>query len=151
MATKTPKTRTETFTGEVARCDLKVRKPFQPHYYSQAEHNEWYLDMAVKLDDGRVLYFKTPAFPETIASCPMAAVVTYGGYGECLNWIKESWPTGEERRAVAVPGTPNNNGPMAQVRIGDRVTVSGRIKAEKVSKAGNAYVTITHVRKLETV
>jgi hypothetical protein len=77
-------------TGTVERCTLESRKPFRTSYYSpNGEHDEFYLDVALRLDDGTAVYFKTPAARRVIAFGGGAAVVMYFVDGGAADWLVE--------------------------------------------------------------
>jgi multidrug efflux pump subunit AcrA (membrane-fusion protein) len=144
MSVKTPKTTTLELTGVVERAELIERAPFRPMYYMPGPTTEMVVDVALRLDDGNAVYFKSVAGRKVIGSVPGAAVVVYSLDGEAANWMTEL----NRDKAVATPGTPNENKVVPTVKPGDRITVRGRLKAEKVSRAGNKYKVITHVHKL---
>jgi hypothetical protein len=150
-ATKNPKTETITVTGVIERCNQESRKPYRGDRYSQSERDEFYLDMCLRLDDGSAAYFTPKAAERTITMGGPFAVVLYWIDGEAANWQQETWPAGEEKRAIASAGVTNNNGLTPLVKVGDRITVTGRVKRRAVSKKGNPYVALTHVRKTEAV
>jgi len=43
----------------------------------------------------------------------------------------------------------NERGHEAKVSVGDELTVSGKVKCERVSRKGNAYVVLNYVKKVE--
>jgi hypothetical protein len=143
---KKPAAPEPTFTGVVERATLEYRKPFDPYigkYSPNSEYADACLDVALRLDDGRMAYFTPPAARRVITSAPGCAIVTFSKLdGEVGKWLKEE---GTER--VATPGKSNNNTLVPLVRVGDRITVTGRVKAEKVSKAGRPYITLNYVRR----
>lgn len=138
------KTSTITVTGTLEKADLTTRAPFMPTYYGPArERLEYYLDCCLRLPDGSVAYFKTPAVTRTVASCPGAAIVLFDVPPSAAQWVKE-----EGTVKVATVGHSNNNQPVPLVRAGDTITISGRVKAERVSKRGNLYKSLTHVKRV---
>jgi hypothetical protein len=150
-ATRTPepavsKTKTQTFSGVVERCELKQRKPFDPYCDKYGgDHWECYLDVALRLDDGSTVYFCTPAVGMNIGSGGSVAIVCYRVEGHAADWMRESLPEGGSR--CATPGKSNDNTLEPLVNVGDRLTVSGRVKRETVSKAGKPYRVINWVRR----
>lgn len=144
-ATKKPKTRTVAVRGIVERCDLKDRPPYDPYIgrYDPlpTERKDYYLDVCVRLPDGSAVYFKTPGTARmTCSCCPGAAVVTYRIDGSAGDWLEEIDGSG-----VATAERANTNGIRPKVKVGDTITVAGRVKADTVSKWGKTYKTLTHV------
>lgn len=129
--------------GTVERCTLESRKPFRHNYYSPNEHDEFYLDVALRLDDGTAVYFKTPAARRSIACGGGVAIVMYYIEGGAADWMVE---VGREGSRVATSHGTNTNRLEATVKVGDRITVRGALKAETVSKAGNPYKVLNRVR-----
>jgi hypothetical protein len=129
-------------TGTVERATLESRKPFRSNYYSPNEHDEFYLDVALQLDDGTAVYFKTPAARRSIACGGGAAIVMYFIEGGAADWMVE---VGGDRSRVATSHRTNTNRLEAAVKVGDRITVRGSIKTETVSKAGKPYKVLNRV------
>jgi hypothetical protein len=132
-------------TGTVERCALESRKPFRPNYYSPNEHDEFYLDVALRLDDGTAVYFKTSAARRSIACGGGAAIVMYFIEGGSADWMVE---VGGEGSRMATSHRTNSNRLDATVKVGDRITVRGSIKTETVSKAGKPYKVLNRVRRV---
>ena len=134
--------------GVVERADLETRDPFHRNFYAMGETKEYYLSVALKLDDGRAVYFNTaPATRTVVSVCGegiAAAVVTYRVEGGAKQWLREERG---ETGGVATPGVPNDNKVVPLVKVGDRVRVMGRVKAHKESRRGNVYVSLTHVER----
>jgi hypothetical protein len=134
-------------TGTVERATLESRKPFHTSYYSpNGEHDKFYLDVALRLDDGTAVYFKTPAARRVIAFGGGAAVVMYFVDGGAADWMVEVG--GEAGNCCATAGKSNSNRLEATVEVGDRITVRGSLKTEIVSRAGKPYRVLNRVRRV---
>lgn len=129
------------YTGVLERVDLKSRKPFGYQY--GREVTEFYLDCLLRLEDGTPVYFKTPAVRESIASCPVAAVVLYHIPPSVEPWVEE---VGTNK--VARPNVPNDNQLVPKVKVGDTVAIRGSLKADKVSARGTRYLVLNRVTRL---
>ena len=110
-------------TGQVDNVVVKRVRPFRAPGRQVMANWEWYAEVRVALD-GKTLYFNTPRIKE---------------YDNSFD--KENTPF------LAVEGSHV----ICKVRKGDTITVSGRVKADKVSKAGNPYISLTHVKLGKTV
>lgn len=128
-------------TGTVEKCEMLTRKPFRVDRYSPAERLEFYLSVTLRLKDGSAVYFNTPAATRNVASCPGAAVVTFNVH-PAREWMKEE---GDIR--VATREHSNNNHLVPLLSVGEILTVSGRVKADTVSRIGNRYKSLTHVKR----
>lgn len=136
-----------TFTGVVERCELKWEAPFDPYIgrYDATSHErrEYFLDCALRLDDGRTVYFKTPRLRQTIALCPVAAVVMYNAdKTDFLEVVGASEKGGE----VIMNNSTGKSHVAPTIKVGDTITVKGRVKCEKTSAKGNRYVVLTHCK-----
>lgn len=144
MAAKTRKTRTVAATGIVERCDLKHRPPYDPYVgrYDTlpTERREYYLDVCLRLKDGSAVYFESPKAYFRCSVCPGAAVVTYRIEGGAADFFEEAKGSG-----VATAEKANENDLKPKLKAGDVLTIAGRVKADKVSKAGKPYKVLTHV------
>ena len=144
MATR--KTTTLTVTGTVERAELKHRPPYDPYIgrYDPlpTERRDYYLDVTLRLDDGSTVYFNTTSGRMTISVCPGAAVVTISIDGGAADFLEEV-----KGNAVATAEKPNANSIRPLVKVGDTITVTGRVKTATVSKKGNPYKVLTHVRR----
>lgn len=144
------KSKTVAVTGVIERCEMKNRAPFRPDYYGvTAEKKEFYIDVCLRLSDGSAVYFNTPAVTRRIGAPPGAgcAVVTFNFRNpeNSNEWMEEYIVDGGPKNAVALPGKPNNNDIRSKVKVGDTLTIAGRVKAEKVGRGGTKYKTLTHV------
>lgn len=140
-------TETVTVTGVVERAELLKQTPFRPLYYGDIrERYEYRLDVALRLEDGQAVYFKSPAGRMSVGAAPGIAVVVYSVEGGAREWMREERPTGDAG-ACATPGKPNTNHLVPLVKVGDTITVTGRVKARKTSRKGKPYVVLTHVFK----
>lgn len=142
-AVKTPKSVTVDVTGVVERADLIERAPFSRNRYMPGVETELVLDVCLRLPDGSAVYFKTVAARKVVASVPGAAVVTHTLDAEPAKWMKEV----NKDRSVATPGVPNDNKVVSLVNVGDTVRVTGRVKADKVSRLGKSYRLLNWVRR----
>jgi hypothetical protein len=130
-----------TITGKIETIKLERRKPYMPVYYSTAEHYEMVLEVCLRLADNSAVYFKVNTSSMCVASCPGAAVVTYGITNAGRGFVAEI-----EGSGVATPGNPNKNGLRLLHSVGDTITITGTLKAAKVSKAGKPYQVLNRVK-----
>lgn len=141
------KTTSVTVTGTIERCDLRQGPhpdPYRGRYSPNSEYYSLCLDIALRLDDGTAVYFKTPGGEMCVANCPGAAIVHYNFDGTSGDWMRESNPDGGSRVATAERTNANTVEPT--VKVGDRITISGRVKAERTSKAGHSYRVLNYVK-----
>lgn len=134
------------FTGTLTKCDTRREKAIDwnyTHRYSpNTEHYQVYLDCAMRLDDGSMIYFKSPSVKMNVANAVGAAIVIY--HIEDDNpWFAE---VGNNR--VATQERSNDNHLYPRIKVGDTITIKGRLKADRVSKVGNAYKVLTHVKRV---
>lgn len=134
-----------TVTGVVRRAEIKTRTPFDPYigrYSPNTEFLEFYGDFAVETETDTV-YFKSPGVMRRVTCGGPIAIVTFA-LAKTNKFLRE---VGEN--SVAEAGRPNDNRLELNIREGETVTITGRLKAEKVSRSGNPYRTLTHC-KLES-
>jgi hypothetical protein len=149
------KANTVKVTGVLERADFQPKEddPFAHSYYGPPTENyQAVLDCALRPDDGGpVCYFKVRNKWHVTSGGPFAIV----GYdGERVQDGKVEWPanhpwfdlTGEQ--AVASPCVPADKHLEPKVKVGDRVTVTGRVKTERVSQKGNTYRVLNYVKRL---
>lgn len=113
----------ENFSGRIDRVELKRAAPYNIGNGVMPNQWDWFVDVRLVLDDGRTLYFKSPRIVED---------------------------DGEFNKQETDFLKVKENGNMqSKVEEGDRITIKGRPKAEKVSKAGNPYFVTTHNKLVE--
>lgn len=127
----------------VLEVTRKERDPYMTYAWQSGENKEIYL--AIKgetVESGTTVYFDSPACTRHIASAPGVAIVTYHIKGGSAQWFVE-----QEGDPVATPGKKNTNKLVNLVEAGDIIEIDGRV-AEKVSRAGNKYYKVTHVKRV---
>ena len=136
-----------TLTGTVQTVKVERKRPFYDDLAKYDPNGERYdvcLNVSLKLEDGRTCYFNTPCGRMRVGNCPVASIVTYHLEGEVANWIEEQ---GTNR--IATQEKANDNVTVAKVKEGDTLTVSGTLKAEKVSKAGKPYIVLNRIKRIK--
>lgn len=139
------KTQSLTVTGIIEKCSVEQGPhpdPYVGKYAPQNEYYSLYLDITLRLDDGTAVYFHSPRAEMSVANCPVCAIVLYDLPGRSGDWMRE---INTESRVAAV-GRPNTNTVEPTVKIGQRITISGRVKADRVSKAGRPYKVLNYVK-----
>jgi len=131
-----------TITGTVVRAEIKTRAPYDPYigrYSPNTSYLEFYADLAIETETDTV-YLKSPAVMRTVTNGGPFAVVCYD-VKDSNKFLKE---VGDNH--VAQAGQPNDNVLELTIKEGYTVEISGRLKAQKVSKKGNPYRTLTHCK-----
>lgn len=137
--------RTE-ITGTVVKAEIKTRAPYDPYigrYSPNTSFLEFYADLAIDTGDDTV-YLKSPGVMRRVTCGGPIAIVNYE-LRESNKFLREVG-----KNHVAEAGKPNDNVLQLTIKEGDKVEISGRLKAQKVSKKGNPYRTLTHC-KLENI
>ena len=125
------------FTGTVTEARL-VDATVYGISYSAKERYAKALKVTLQTEDGRIVQFFSPSVQITIAcpaGCPVAVVIC-----EENEWIKKVQREGEKK----VVGENLES----RLKMGDLLTVSGRIKA---GYNGNKSVTINYIKMVELV
>jgi hypothetical protein len=130
-----------TVTGIIETIKYEQNKPFMPSYYSPNEQYDLCLNVCLRLDDGKACYFRTVSGRRSIATASAVAIDMYFFDGESAKWMEE---TGDNN--VATPYNPSNASWTAKVRVGQRITISGSVKADTVSRLGKPYIALNRVR-----
>jgi hypothetical protein len=134
------KTSYETIIGQVVSAEIKTRAPYDKYigrYSPNTSFLEFYAEFAVRTETDTV-YFKSPGIIRRATNGGPVCVVTYSKSE--TDFMRE---VGENK--VAEAGKPNDNVLVLKINIGDRIELTGRVKAAAVSRKGNAYRTLTHV------
>lgn len=134
--TKTAR-KTQEFTGTVTEAKL-VEATVYGIDYSAKERYAKALKVTLQTKDGRTVQFYSPSIQVVIscpAGCPIAVVIC-----EENDWIKKVQRQGE--------GKVVGENIESRLKLGDLVTVSGRIKA---SYNNGKSVTINHLKFIELV
>jgi hypothetical protein len=151
-------TTTLTIAGSLTKCDVRreaeIDRNYTHKYSPNTEHYSVFLDCELRTDDGGTVYFRTPSSPMNVTSCPGAAVVTFGD----SDWDEASqsyvfpadhpWLAKSGNVAVATRERSADVSLVAKVKTGDRITIRGRVKADRVSKAGRPYRVLSHVKRI---
>lgn len=151
-------TKSLTVSGTLIRCDVRDEREVDYNYthkYSpNTEHRTKHLDCAMTTDDGRTVYFCTPRSPYRVTCVPGAAVVTYDDTVWDQDADRYVWPSDHPwfeqigDRHVATRERANDTTLEPKIKAGDRITIRGRIKAERTSRAGNPYIVLSHVKRI---
>ena len=125
------------------RRENEIDWNYSHRYSPNSEHLTNYLDCALEMEDGKIVYFKTPAVAERVTCVPGAAVNSFD-LPETNPWFRK-----EGSKAVATPNDPSDVRIVAAVKVGDVITIQGRIKADRVSKAGKPYLVMNHIKLIQ--
>lgn len=134
---------TEEIRGKIDKLEMNRRDPFVPDYYSGAERKEIFLTIVLLGEDGLKYYFNTPPAVESICFAVDAAVILFEIENGAAQWLQE---VGDRR--VCTREQPNNNKIIPLAQVGDEVIIKGRLTL-KVSKIGNQYGKLTHVKRVK--
>jgi hypothetical protein len=133
-----------TITGRLERAELKRQKPFHPSYYGSREQYDIFLDCQLTTDEGETVYFKSPHVNQSIASGGPFAINVYVIKNNAAGWFREL----NADKSVASPGVPAENSLEPLFRCGQRITISGSVKARRVSQRNRPYVVLNRVKFL---
>jgi len=152
------KTTTLQVTGRLVWCEVRdepeVDYNYTHRYSPNAEHRVKFLDCTLATDDGHLYYFSTPRSGYRITSVPGAAVITFRGCkrdqttGEYVFPVDHPWFRMQGTIAVATPERAADKMLVAAVKMGDTLTVKGRIKKTGVNSVGKPYTALNHVKRL---
>lgn len=137
------KTKSEkiTATGILERVELKIEAPYNSYKYFGGQTKEVFLDCAMVLPNGDTAYFKTPRGTFSIASGGNCAFPVYI-LDNIPAWIAEN----PGSNPIATPGKPSTARIEPLVQVGQAITITGTVKARKVSRLGKPYVALNRVK-----
>jgi hypothetical protein len=146
-----------TVTGKVTRATVTRQKEIDygySHRYSpMTERYVMTLDVALDTPEGAV-YFKVRS-PMRVSSGGPYAIVTFeeSKYNAETRMYEfpadHPWFRKEGDVAVATAERAANVHLVSNVREGDSITIRGRVKTKAVSKKGNPYRVLTHVKRVQ--
>lgn len=131
-------------TGTVVRVEVKSRAPYDRwanRYCPNTEISEYFAEYAVETETDTV-YFSSSCITRRVTSAPYLAIVTFSR--DETDFLKKVGDV-----AVAEPGKPSNVRLESKFKVGDTITVVGRLKASKVSQKGRPYRSLTHCHTKE--
>lgn len=142
--TKGEKMSSITVKGEIIQVSLKREKRIDWNYTSRyAPNTEMYtvyLEVNMLSEDGETIYFSTPRIDMNVTNCPGAAVVTFPRFGD------NPWLDKVGNNSVSTQDRTADIQLIPKIRMGDKINVKGRIKADKVSRNGKKYKVINYVK-----
>lgn len=131
----------ETIKGTIVKQEIEKRDPYG-FQWGDAERKEIFLSVVIEDENGKKFYFNTPAAMRWVCFSIDVAVVGYTVENGAAQWLREE---GDKR--TVTKDSQNNNRLVPLTKVGDEIIVRGRL-TPKVSKWGNAYGVLTHVKKM---
>lgn len=129
-------------TLTIDSVEVKTREPYATYAWQSGEHTEMFLSVKGTTEDGKAIYFNTPACERVVSLAPGIAIVIYHIENGAKQWMVES-----DGSKCATPGQKNENTLLPLVSVGDIVTINGRM-SKKISRIGNEYYQATHVKRV---
>ena len=104
-------------------------------YYFRTVAEPWGVDNSGEVES--VLYYKSQVFNESTGKYEWPKSHPWFGNEKGLVF--------DDRGYAAIP----DDNLIPKAKTGDRVRIYGRIKARRVSKIGNPYIQLSHIRRLD--
>lgn len=131
------------FTGTIKTLEIKIQPPFNRFQYWGGNTDEIFVFGSIELQGGITAYFKKMCGTHSIRSGGPFAINLYMVSDEGKGWVTEF----NADKSVASPGVQARNRLALNFQAGDTISLSARVKGEeKVSRKGNRYVSLTHVK-----
>jgi hypothetical protein len=141
-------------TGTLVRCDLRNEKDIYAHnrYSPNTERYVKFLDCQLQTDDGRTVYFQSPRTKWHVANGGPCAIVCFDdsvrdqATGQYVFPADHPWFQEQGTIRVATAERSADATLVSKWQAGDRITVSGRVKADRTSKAGKPYLVLNYIK-----